>query len=152
MPSVHQCAIAEIHDSRPCTLVCPCHGSVHKGTGDRLSVAGSVRHFLGRIVPVQCCSYVACVEIKPGCECSERRSDHGHALARGLVGIIYQLANEITLRGDRAYQRTGTKEHIGTVMPFELLLKVWDEFRVHMPESWRLAPRRAKADGCGHAQ
>src|SRR5712691_888784 len=152
MPSIHQCAIAKIHDSRCQTLVCPCHCSVHEGTGDRLSVTRSVRHFLGHVVPVQGCRYITCVEVKPSCKCGERRSDHGHALARGLVGIIYQLPDKFALRCDRAYQRAGAKEHIGAVMSFKLLLEVWDEFRVHMLESWYQASCRAKADGSGHSQ
>jgi hypothetical protein len=83
--------------------------------------------------------YITCVEVKPGCECGKRCSDHGHALAHGLVGTIYQLADEVALRGDRAYQRTWAKKHIGAVMSFKLLLEVWDEFWVHMLESWHHA-------------
>jgi hypothetical protein len=59
MPSVHQRAIAEVHDCRPHALVCPRHGPVHESTSDRLSVARPVRHFLGRIVPVQGRRYIA---------------------------------------------------------------------------------------------
>ncbi|WP_308307490.1 hypothetical protein [Streptomyces sp. ISL-10] len=122
--------LAQVDDRTTVAQVGAHHGLVDEAVPDEVRVAGPHRYLLRHAAPEGGPVHVASVLIEPAHERGVGGADAQQAAAGLALRRTDQLVDQLVLGGHGADEVMRAQEHVGPVVPLDLLLEAVDERRV----------------------